>query len=119
VAGDEATARANTLFQQTLLGDAAEHARVGVLVWNEERRYVAANETACTLIGVTRPTLLSSKVGDSNRTPEARQAIDAALDELPARGTTMLATGVEVEWLVVATNVAGLPHFCGLMWPNN
>jgi PAS domain S-box-containing protein len=116
---DEAVARANTLFQQTLLGDAAEHARVGVMVWNEERRYVAANETACELIGVSRATLLGSKVGDANPTAEARQAIDAVLDQLPTRGTTRLPSGVEVEWLVVATNVAGLPHFCGLMWPKN
>ena len=62
---DESTkARAHTLFQQTLLGDAAEHAEIGVMVWNEERRYVAVNTFACRLLGVSREELLGSQVGD-------------------------------------------------------
>ena len=59
MADDPVLARANTLFQQTLLGDASEHAEIGVMVWNEERRYVAANDAACRMIGVSRSTLLA------------------------------------------------------------
>ena len=114
---DESTkARAHTLFQQTLLGDAAEHAEVGVMVWNEERRYVAVNTFACRLLGVSREQLLGSEVGDQNPTAAARQAIDAALDELPAFGRTPLANGITVDWITVASDVAGLPHIVGIMW---
>jgi PAS domain-containing protein len=114
---DESTkARAHTLFQQTLLGDAAEHAEIGVMVWNEERRYVAVNTFACRLLGVSREELLGSQVGDQNPTEAAREAIEAVLEELPAFGRTPLPNGIVVDWITVASEVAGLPHIVGLMW---
>jgi PAS domain-containing protein len=114
---DPIKARAHTLLQQTLLGDAAEHAQIGVLVWNEERRYVAINDAACRLLGVSREEMLDGHVGDQNRTDAGRAAIATVLDELPAFGVTPLPSGLEVEWVTVATDVAGLPHILGLMWP--
>jgi len=114
---DESTkARAHTLFQQTLLGDAAEHAEIGVLVWNEERRYVAVNTFACRMLGVSREDLLGSQVGDQNPTAAAQDAIQASIEELPAFGRTPLANGITVDWMTVASDVAGLPHIVGLMW---
>ncbi len=110
-------ARAHTLFQQTLLGDAAEHAEIGVLVWNEERRYVAVNSAACRMIGATRAELLDGQVGAQNQTDAGRSALATALDGQPASGRTPLPTGIEVEWITVATDIAGLPHILGLMWP--
>jgi PAS domain-containing protein len=112
-------ARAHTLFQQTLLGDAAEHAEIGIMVWNEERRYVAVNTFACRMLGVSREDLLGSQVGDQNPTPAAQEAIEASLEELPAFGRTPLASGVIVDWITVASDVAGLPHIVGLMWDAN
>ena len=109
-------ARAHTLFQQTLLGDAAEHARIGIMVWNEERRYIAVNRCACEILGTTREELLGAQVGDHNRTDEARAAIETVLDELPAMGRIQLPNGTVVDWLTVASDVAGLPHIVGLMW---
>ena len=109
-------ARAHTLFQQTLLGDAAEHAEIGVLVWNEERRYVAVNVFACRMLGVTREDLLGSQVGDQNPTAAAREAIEASIEQLPAYGRTPLANGIMVDWMTIASNVAGLPHIVGFMW---
>ncbi len=114
---DESTkARAHTLIQQTLLGDAAEHAEIGVMVWNEERRYIAVNRCACQILGTTREELLGAQVGDHNRSDAARAAIETALDELPAMGRTPLPNGTVVDWLTVASDVAGLPHIVGLMW---
>jgi PAS domain-containing protein len=112
-------ARAHTLFQQTLLGDAAEHAEIGILVWNEERRYVAVNTFACRMLGVSREELLGSQVGDQNPTPAAQDAIEASLEELPAFGRTPLPNGIIVDWITVASDVAGLPHIVGLMWDAN
>jgi len=114
---DESTkARAHTLFQQTLLGDAAEHAEIGIMVWNEERRYVAVNTCACRLLGVSREELLGSRVGDHNPTPAARDAIEASIEELPVFGHTPLPNGITVDWVTVASDVAGLPHIVGFMW---
>ena len=87
------------------------------MVWNEERRYVAVNNAACALLGVSREELLDGHVGDQNQTENARAAIASSIDELPAFGTTPLPSGTVVEWMTVATDVAGLPHILGLMWP--
>ena len=103
-------------MQMMLLGDAAEHAEVAIVVWNEERRYVAVNDKACELLGVSREQLLESPVGTTNRTPEAQTAIDGALANVPARGTITV-RGLELDWLVVPTELAGLAHVLGLFWP--
>jgi PAS domain-containing protein len=113
---DSTDARAHTLIQQTLLGDAAEHAEIGLLVWNEERRYVAVNRFACEILGVSREALLGAKVGDQNPTAAARDAIEESLEELPAFGRTPLPNGKTVDWITVASDVAGLPHIVGVMW---
>ena len=111
---------AHEAVQRTLLGEAADRARVGVVVWNEERRYVAVNSCACELLGVTREALLASKVGDTNRSPEAGEAIERVqhgtasqgrLDVTRADGST-----VQLGWLTFPTSVAGLPHVVGLFW---
>jgi len=108
-------ARADTFLQQTLLGDAAEHAEIGVVVWNEEMRYVAVNEWVAMRLGATREEMLGSRVGDHNPT-EGRSAIEAILEHVPARGQTRIGEGL-VDWVVVETRVAGLPHFFGVFWP--
>jgi PAS domain-containing protein len=113
---DSMRARAHTLFQQTLLGDAAEHADIGIMVWNEELNYVAVNQAACAILGVAREQLLGSRVGDHNPTQAARDSIELSLKGLPAHGTIGLPNGKQVEWLTVASDIAGLPHIVGIMW---
>jgi PAS domain-containing protein len=106
--------------QQTLLGDASEHAGFGVVVWNAERRYVAANAKACQLLGVTREQLLSGRVGDNNRSADTGGVVDSLISRVPARGAMTIERqdggSVEVEWVVFPTTVATLPHMVGLMW---
>jgi PAS domain S-box-containing protein len=110
----------NDPVQVTLLGEGADNADVGVIVWNAERRYVAANARACELLGVTREQLLASTVGSTNRSPETRALIDDAIAHVPASGsmTVLRSDGsqVEVDWLVFSTRVAGLEHVLGLFW---
>jgi PAS domain-containing protein len=105
----------NEAVQMMLMGDAFEHADVGVMVWNAERRYVAVNQAACRLLGVTREELLDQPMGSVNRSPEAQEAIGRILEEAPARGS-MAANGVDLEWLVFPTSLAGLEHVVGVMW---
>jgi PAS domain-containing protein len=113
----------NEAVQQTLLGDAADHADVGMVVWNEERRYVAVNAAACRLLHTTREALLETHVGDNNRSPETRGTVDQLIAHVPARGTMTIAradeSSIEVEWVVFPTSLAGLPHIVGLMWDRN
>ena len=110
----------NEAVQTMLLGDSVEHAEVGVLVWNEDRRYVAANPKACELIGTTREQLLAGAVGSTNRSPEAKAAIDAILEHVPAQGEIAVTrpdgTEVMLDWLVFPTAIAGLDHIIGLFW---
>jgi PAS domain-containing protein len=111
---DLLAARASSILQQTLLGDATEHAQVGVLVWNEERRYVALNQHACELLECSRAEMLGAPVGAHN--PGSSDAMQAALGELPAAGRTTLPNGSQVAWLCVRTDIGGIPHIFGLMW---
>jgi PAS domain S-box-containing protein len=106
----------NEPVQMMLLGDAAEHAEAAIIVWNAERRYVAVNDKACELLGVTREELLDRPVGSTNRSPEAQSAIDAVLEHAPAKGTIAV-QGAEVEWVVFPTTIAGLEHVVGIFWP--
>ena len=109
-------ARAHTLFQQTLLGDAAEHAEIGIMVWNEERRYVAVNRFACQMLGVTREELLGSQVGDQNPTAAARERSRRRSRSCPPPVARRSRTASSVDWMTMASDVAGLPHILGLMW---
>ncbi len=110
----------NEVVQLTLLGDGVEHADVGVLIWNADRRYVAANPRACELIGTTREQLLSGTVGSTNRSPEAQAAIDAILEHVPASGglavTRPDGTTIDLEWVVFPTSIVGLDHVIGVFW---
>jgi PAS domain-containing protein len=91
-----------------------------VIVWNAERRYVAANAKACELVGVTREELLASTVGSTNRSTETRTMVDDAIAHVPASGSMAVVrpdgSQVEVDWLVFPTRVAGLEHVLGLFW---
>ncbi|MGZ4290050.1 MAG: hypothetical protein ACXVQ3_05790 [Gaiellaceae bacterium] len=101
--------------QTTLLGDAAAHAGLGILVWNAERRYVAANEKAAELVGTTRDRLLERPVGSTNRSAEAQETIDAILRHVPSRGSMRVGER-DLEWVVFPTTLAGLEHVIGLFW---
>jgi uncharacterized protein YheU (UPF0270 family) len=98
-----------------LLGDAAQHAGVAVMVWNAERRYVAINQRTCELLNTTREALLDQPVGSTNRSGQAQETIENLLEHVPARGETDI-NGVTVEWVVFPTTIAGLDHIIGLMW---
>ena len=45
-------------IQAELISEAFRSASVGVLVWDESRRYIAANGAACEILGTTLDGLL-------------------------------------------------------------
>ena len=103
------------IVQSTLLGDAVEHAEVGIVVWNADRRYVAVNPKAAELTGTTREQLLANPVGSTNTSEEAQAAIEEVLAHVPARGSTQLGDR-KLDWIVFPTTIAGLDHVIGLLW---
>ena len=98
-----------------LLGDAAEHSSIGVLVWNADRRYVAVNPRAAELVGTTREALLEQPVGTTNRSQEAQDLIEDILRHVPSSGSIEVGER-QLDWVVFPTTVAGLEHVIGLFW---
>jgi PAS domain S-box-containing protein len=109
------------LVQLALIGEAmTETAEVGVFVWDDDRRYVAANPTACALAGVTREELLEMSVGAL--TPDgASPQLEAVHERSPLAGESTIVrrdgSEVEIAWVTFRTKVAGLPYMTSVCWP--
>jgi PAS domain S-box-containing protein len=106
--------------QATLLAEAVQTAEVGVLVWDDDRHYVAANATACTILGCTLEELLGSTVGE--RTVEGQGIVDEVVRGRGGRGRVTFERfdgggQVTVEYLTFATRTAGMPHMASVIWP--
>jgi PAS domain S-box-containing protein len=107
--------------QETLLGEALEHACVGALVLDEHGRFLAANRMACQLTGYTRAELLELTSTDLAVEPAkvARRLQEMASGELE-RGFGLMRSkdgGVlSMEYRVGATRSGGLPYFALVFW---
>jgi len=110
------------VVQETLLGEALEHAPVGALVLDETGRYLAANRMACRLTGYGREDLLECRVVDLAADPSE---VPARLEEMASgdlqHGTAHLrrsdGTLAPVEFRVGETRSGGLPYFVLVFWP--
>jgi PAS domain S-box-containing protein len=111
------------LVQRVLLGEAVEHAPVAILVADDEMRYVAANATACELLGYTREELLAMKVPDLAQYPEAEGEFEAmiAAGELMGRTTVRGKDGASRSLLhrSAETKIAGLTYYVAVLWPDS
>ncbi|HYZ77379.1 MAG TPA: PAS domain-containing protein [Gaiellaceae bacterium] len=105
--------------QATLLAETVQTAEVGLLVWDDDRHYVAANAAACALLGCTLEELLESVVGD--RTVEGQEVVDQVVRERGGRGRVTFERfdggQATVEYLTFATRTAGMPHMASVIWP--
>ena len=108
-------------MQTVLLGEAVEHAPVAILVADDEMRYVAANATACELLGYTREELLRLRVPDIAQYPEAEGEFEAmiATGELMGRTTIRGKDGVSrsLRHRSSETKIAGLAYYVAVLWP--
>lgn len=109
------------LVQETLLGEALEHAPVGAIVLDEDGRYLAANRLACELSGYTREELLAGGAKalalDPDRVPStmARMAsgdLRGGLAQMKRKD----GTAITCEYRVGATRSGGLPFFVVVFW---
>jgi PAS domain-containing protein len=107
-------------IQATLIAEALVSAKVGFLVWDETRRYIAANSRACELLGTTLETLIGSEVG--SRTVDADGVVEAVVRAEGGRGRIEVerfgGTGrITLEYVTFATRTAGMPFMASVIWP--
>jgi PAS domain S-box-containing protein len=109
------------VVQETLLGEALEHAPVGALVLDETGRYLAANRMACRLTGYARTELLGLNPAALATEPAGvtDKLQQMASGELEQGETCMRCKDgevVQVEYRVGATRSGGLPYFVLVFW---
>lgn len=105
---------AQQLLQQSLLGEAIDFLEgLAVFVWNAERHYVAVNQEACRLVGLTREELIGMPVGDLSPDGASADMVRVQAGTL-TDGTSSFTRRdgevVEIEWTTTHTRVAGLPY---------
>jgi PAS domain S-box-containing protein len=114
------TSLAQPEIQAELISEALVSANVGFLVWDENRRYIAANAAACEILGTTLEGLLGREVG--SHTIEGREAVGQALtsgfttgkavvERFDGRGT------VRIFYATFTTTTAGMPFMATVIAP--
>jgi PAS domain-containing protein len=107
-------------IQAELISEALDSASVGFLVWDEDRRYIAANAAACQILGTTLDELLGQQVGA--HTVEGLESIDAALAGGFSSGKAVVQRfdgrgPVEVFFATFTTKTAGMPFMATVIVP--
>jgi PAS domain S-box-containing protein len=115
-------ARSEPLLQITLLGEAVEHAPVGVFVFDERGEYVAVNLCGCELLGLDRDEILGSRIGTFAADREAALRVYRdALAAGPADRITHVRRGdgsiVALRFRARETTIAGMTFYIGIAWP--
>jgi PAS domain-containing protein len=107
-------------IQAELISEALGSASVGFLVWDEHRRYIAANAAACEILGTTLEELLGREVG--GQTVEGREAIEDVLKSGFASGTAKVQRfdgrgPIDVFYATFTTKTAGMPFMATVIAP--
>jgi len=107
-------------IQAELIAEALASASVGFLVWDEDRRYIAANAAACEILGTTLEQLLGRQVG--GQTVEGLDAVEAALASGFSSGTAVVERfggrgTAEVFYATFTTRTAGMPFMATIIAP--
>ena len=115
-------ARSEPLLQITLLGEAVEHAPVGVFVFDDRGEYVAVNLCGCDLLGLERDAILGSRIGAFAADPkEALRSYRAVVGEASPEGITHVRRGdgsvVALRFRARETAIGGMTFYIGIAWP--
>ena len=107
-------------IQAELIAEALGSASVGFLVWDESRRYIAANAAACEILGTTLEELLGQEVG--GHTEEGLESIDQALATGFATGKARVQRfdgrgPTEIFYVTFTTRTAGMPFMATVIAP--
>ena len=107
-------------IQAELISEALDSAGVGFLVWDDHRRYIAANTAACEILGTTLQELLGQQVG--SHTNAGRESIDEAVATGFASGESRVQRfdgqgTVDIFYVTFATTTAGMPFMATVISP--
>jgi PAS domain-containing protein len=107
-------------IQAELISEALGSASVGFLVWDDHRRYIAANAAACEILGTTLEELLGQEVG--GHTEKGLQSIEEALTAGFASGEARVQRfdgqgPVDIFYVTFATTTAGMPFMATVIAP--
>ena len=110
----------NVDIQAQLIAEALLSAEVGFIVWDEDRRYIAANEAACRMLGTTLDDLLGRTVGE--RTAGGDAVVDEAVRAQRLSGTLTAerfdgSGPIELNYTTFVTRTAGMPFMASVIWP--
>jgi PAS domain-containing protein len=101
--------------QMALLGEATDCLEdVAVFVWDEDRRYVAANRAACRLIDRTREQILEMRVGDLS--PDRANEVFSEVQKRGVHAGVMDSPSGSIHYVTCKTRVAGLPYMVSICW---
>jgi PAS domain-containing protein len=115
-------ALADPNIQAELLLEALRSASVGFLVWDEQRRYIAANDAACEILGTTLSELLGETVGGHTTSGAVDALIEDALLRGVVHGTATVdrfdgSGTVDVFYATFTTKSAGMPFMATVIAP--
>ena len=105
------------LLLSTLLAEGADNAELGIFVYDDHGKYVAANRYAAELLGYTRDELLAHHVGDFS----SGSLDEALLSRIERRGGTRVVrrkdgAEISVSYVVAPTSVSGFSFFFAVVW---
>jgi PAS domain-containing protein len=105
-------------IQAALISEALASAGVGFLVWDVNRRYIAANDSACEILGTTLGALLGKQVG--GHTIAGAEALEEALAAGFSSGRAVVerfdARGqIDVFYATFPTKTAGMPFMATII----
>ena len=106
---------AQPLVQAGLLGEAIDAGPALVFVADENMRYVAVNETACTELGYSREELIGMRITDVAGTADAGAVYESMVAAGTAGGRTTIVrkdgTTLEIEYRASRVTVAQMPFY--------
>ncbi|MDQ5822498.1 MAG: PAS domain-containing protein [Actinomycetota bacterium] len=111
----------DTLIQVGLLGEAIDSGPVGVLVADENMRYIAANRFAAELLGYTRAQLLELRVTDVAPAPSSPEEYTQMIRKGHLTGSTELkhadGSTITARYVASKTTVAGMELYVSVLLP--
>ena len=118
---EDVAALARPELQSTFFAEAVTAADVGFLIWDDDRRYIAANATACRILGCTLEQLIGSPVGA--RTEGGEEAVQRVVGDGGGTGRLTVerfdGERVTLGYVTFATRTASMPYMASVIWPED
>jgi PAS domain S-box-containing protein len=118
---DSDLSRLIEIVQLTLLGDAWEQSEIGAVVFNDGRRYLAANPAYCASTGYTREEITELRAGHNLVLEEGSEAdFFHRITDGHHLGEAVIrhkdGTAVPVSYMLIPSQASELPCYIGLVW---